>query len=78
MTPIILLPCYIRQSKSNISVQVYAESLYALAKDAFTKVDKEDVKLQLVGIFIDGLHHDFLSIKVIEKIQKKKKKKIRL
>ena len=53
-----------RQVK-NKSVEVYAERLYAVAKDAFAKVDKAVVESQLVGFFIDGLYSDFLCIKVM-------------
>ena len=35
--------CKVRQTKSE-SVQVYAERLYALANDAFAKVDKHVVE----------------------------------
>ena len=53
-----------RQSKYE-TVQIYAERLYALANDAFAKVDKVVVESQLVGFFIDGLYHDFLRMKVM-------------
>ena len=46
-------------------MQVYTERLYALANDAFAKVDKAVIESQLVGFFIDGLYHDFLCIKVM-------------
>ena len=36
-----------------------------MANDAFAKVDKAFVESQLVGFFIDGLYHDFLSMKVM-------------
>ena len=48
-----------------MSVQVYAERLYALANDAFAKVDKAVVESQLVEFVIDGLYHDFLCMKVM-------------
>ena len=54
MTPIMLLTCYIRQVKSKMSVQVYAEWLYALANDAFVKLDKAFAESKLVGFFIYG------------------------
>ena len=47
------------------SVQIYIERLYAPAHDAFTKVDKVVVELQLMGFFIDGLYHDFLCVMVM-------------
>ena len=53
-----------RQSKYE-TVQIYAERLYALANDAFVKMDKVFVESQLIGFFIDGLYHDFLRIKVM-------------
>ena len=53
------------------SVQVYAERLYALTNDAFTKVDKAIVELQLVRFFTDWLYHDFLHMKVMRKNPKK-------
>ena len=56
--------CKARQTKSE-TVQVYAERLYALANDAFAKVDKGVVESQLVGFFIDGLFHDYLRMKVM-------------
>ena len=36
-----------------------------MAYDAFVKVDKVVVELQLVGFFDDGLHYDFLHMKVM-------------
>ena len=51
------------------SVQVYAKRLYALANDAFTKVDKAVVESQLAGFFIDRLYNDFLFMKVMRRIQ---------
>ena len=39
--------------------------MYALANDAFAKVDKAVEESQLVGFFIDALYHDFLCMKVI-------------
>ena len=47
------------------TVQVYAERLYTLAHDAFTKLDKAVVESQLVGFFIDGLYHDYLRMKLM-------------
>ena len=60
------LTCYIRQGRSKKGLYVvYAEWLYALANDAFGKVDKAVVELQLIGLFIEGLYHDFLCMKVM-------------
>ena len=57
MTPIMLLPCNIRQGKSkNESVQLFEDRLYALANDEFAKVDKAVAESQLVEFFIDGLY----------------------
>ena len=53
-----------RQTK-NETVQVYVQKLYALANDAFAKVDKGVVESQLVGFFIDDLFHDYLRMKVM-------------
>ena len=53
-----------RQSK-NETAQIYAERLYALANNAFAKMDKVVTESQLVGFFIDGLYHDFLRMKVM-------------
>ena len=53
-----------RQVK-NKSVQVYTDRLYVWANDVFAKVDKAVVESQLIGVFIDGLHHDFLQMKVM-------------
>ena len=53
-----------RQSKHE-KVQIDAERLYALANDAFAKMDKVVVESQLVGFFIYGLYHDFLRMKVM-------------
>ena len=39
----------------NESVQVYAERMYALANDAFAKVDEAVVESHLIGLYIDGL-----------------------
>ena len=39
--------------------------MYALANDAFAKVDKGVVESQLVCVFIDGLFHDCLRVKVV-------------
>ena len=47
----------------NESAQAYAERLYALANDAFIKVDKAVVVSQVVGFYIDGLYHYFLCKK---------------
>ena len=58
-----------RQTKGK-TVQVYAEMLYALANDAFTKVDKGVVESQIVGFFIDGLVYDYLKIKVMRENRK--------
>ena len=41
------------------------KGLYALANDAFAKIDKVVVESQLFGFFIDGLYHDFLRMKVM-------------
>ena len=46
---------------------VYAEMLYALANEAFVKVDKAVVEPELVAFFFDGLYYDFLCMKVIRK-----------
>ena len=44
------------QIKSNMSLHRFIQKgLNVLANDAFTKVDKAVVELQLVGSFIDGL-----------------------
>ena len=48
-----------------MSAQVCAETLHALANDAFAKVDKAFVESQQVGFFIDRLYHDFLCMKVM-------------
>ena len=50
-----------------MSVQVNVERLYTLANDAFAGVDKAVVELQLVGVFIDELYHDFLHMNVMRK-----------
>ena len=44
------------------SIKIYAERLNALINGAFTKALAE---LQLVGVFIDGLYHDFLHMKAM-------------
>ena len=45
--------CNAKQTESE-TVQVFAEKLYALASNAFAKVDKGVVESQLVGFSIDG------------------------
>ena len=58
-----------RQTKQKPSetVQVYAERLYALAQEAFAgqQGGQAAVEGQMVGFFIDGLHHDYLKMKVM-------------
>ena len=61
--------CEVRQTKSE-TVQVYSERLYALANDAFAKIDKGVLESQLVGFFIDGLFHDYLRMKVMRESPK--------
>ena len=61
--------CKAMQDKHE-TLQVYAERLYALAKDALTKVDKALVESQLAGFFINGLYHDFLCMKVMRENSK--------
>ena len=48
-----------------VSLYRFMQRLYALANDAFAKVDKVVVESQLVGFFIDGVYYDFLCIKVM-------------
>ena len=43
--------CKPRQSK-NETVQIYAERLYALANDAFAKMDKAVIESQLVSLLM--------------------------
>ena len=57
--------CKARQVK-NESLQVYAERLYSLGNDVFTKVHMAVVELLLVGFLIDGLYHDFLCRQVMQ------------
>ena len=47
------------------AIEVFAERLYALVNEPFTKVHNMLIESQLVGFFIDGLYHDFLFMKVI-------------
>ena len=48
--PVMLLPCCIRQEHvRHESVQIYAERLYALENDSFTKVYKAVIEPQLVA-----------------------------
>lgn len=56
----------VRQGSSE-NVQLYAERLLALARDAFEGQDGNNVAVerQLIGFFADGLHHDYLRIKVM-------------
>ena len=56
--------CNARQPK-NETVQVYDERLYALANDAFAKVDKGVLESQVVGFSIDHLFHVYLTMKVM-------------
>ena len=39
--------------------------MYALANDAFAKVNKGVIEPQIVGFFIHGLFHDYLRMKVL-------------
>ena len=39
--------------------------MYPLANGDFAKVDKGVVESQLVGLFIGGLFHDYLTMKVM-------------
>ena len=58
-----LLLCYIGKASLKLVCKVYADSLYTLANDA--KVDRAVLESQLVGSFIDGMYHDFLSLKIM-------------
>ena len=61
--------CKAKQVKHE-SVLAYTARLYALVNDAFTKVDKADLDSQLVGVFIDGLYHDFLHMNIMQETPK--------
>ena len=50
MILIMLSQCYVRQDKQRVRPQVHAERLYALANDAFVKIDKSVTESQLVGL----------------------------
>ena len=57
----------IKQGPSE-NVQLFAERLLALARDAFQGQDGKNVAVerQLIGFFfVDGLHHDYLRMKVM-------------
>ncbi|MEW8543127.1 MAG: hypothetical protein AB2693_06290 [Candidatus Thiodiazotropha sp.] len=56
----------VRQGSTE-NVQLYAERLLALARDAFEGQDGNNnaVERQLIGFFADGLYHDYLRIKVM-------------
>ena len=56
----------IKQGPSE-NVQLFAERLLALARDAFQGQDGNNVAVerQLIGFFVDGLHHDYLRMKVM-------------
>ena len=53
------------RQKPNENIQVYAERMLALAKDAFIGQMGDSVQTQLVGFFIDGLAHDYTKMKVM-------------
>lgn len=55
-----------RQRKEE-SVQIYAERLLALAAEAYAgqNIASIEIQRQLVGIFTDGLYHDFLKLKLL-------------
>ena len=54
----------VKQNKGEF-IQVYAETLLALAEDAFEGQDDASVQRQLIGYFIDGLLFDFMKMKVM-------------
>ena len=55
------------KQKLGLTVQVYTESLFALAREAFTgqQMGLGTVESQMIGFFVDGLYHDFLKMKVM-------------
>ena len=64
MTPHAFTMLHKARQVKHETVQVYSKRLYALANEAFTKVDKAVVE-SLLGGFIDELCHDFLYMKVM-------------
>ena len=58
--------CQTKQKPSE-TVQVYAERLFALAQEAFANQQGAlaAVENQMIGFFVDGLHHDYLKMKVM-------------
>ena len=53
------------KQKPQETIQVYAERLLNLGEDAFEGQDNNAMQRQLVGYFIDGLHHDYMKMKVM-------------
>ncbi|MCG7874780.1 MAG: hypothetical protein N0C90_00440 [Candidatus Thiodiazotropha endolucinida] len=55
------------KQKYDENVQLFGERILALARDAFAGQDPtlDAVQRQLIGFFVDGLHHDYLRIKVM-------------
>ena len=62
-----LLGCYLRQGKLDMSLYRFMQTFYALVSDAFKNVCKAFVGSLLVWFFIDGLYHYFLHMKVMRK-----------
>ena len=56
----------IKQGPSE-NVQLFAERLVALARDAFQGQEGNNmaVEQQLICFFVDSLHHDYLRMKVM-------------
>ncbi|CAG2255163.1 unnamed protein product [Mytilus edulis] len=55
------------KQKGDESVQIYAENLLNLANEAYSDLDgnNEAIERELVGIFIDGLAHSYLKMKLM-------------
>lgn len=61
--------CILRETKQKVSesVQCYAERLLSLAELTYEgqPIGFQAIERQLIGIFIDGLIHDYLQFKVM-------------
>ncbi|CAG2189918.1 unnamed protein product [Mytilus edulis] len=55
------------KQKGDESVQIYAENLLNLANEAYSDLDghNDAIERELVGIFIDGLAHSYLKMKLM-------------
>ena len=53
------------KQKRDESVPVFAERILSLAVQAYETIDAPEVQRQLINFFVDGLHHDYVRIKIM-------------